>query len=543
MQRTIFTWALVVFLVTACTQEETAIVQTPTATPESYNPFLSVEEEKKNSVPVVDGTVVIPTAAPTLRSEPTPTIYPFNSDIFLPREPGAPITSPTPDSPRVLPTPRTDFAQHVVQPGDTLGSIAQQYGIGLEILQQANALPDAEILTVGTTLNIPVPFPGESGPDFKIIPDSELVYGPGSALFDVNAFVRVKNGYLSNYSEDIDGESITGTQIIIRVAQNYSVNPRLLLAILEHQSGWVSKRDPININYPMGLKDGSHDSLYLQATWTANTLNRGFYLWHANAISTWILADGSVVPVSPTINAGTAAVQGYFAELDNSFDWHKDVTLNISAEGRLNNSFFQTYFFLFGNPFDFAVEPLVPLHLDQPDLQLPFEDSDIWSFTGGPHGGWDNGSAWAALDFGPPGEAGGCTGSDVWIVAVADGWIVRTGDGVVIQDLDGDGYEQTGWNIFYMHVEERDRVPPKFYVYAGDRIGHPSCEGGLSNATHLHLSRKYNGNWVAADGSTPFQLDGWISSGSGEEYDGILTKEGVSISAHDGQNEGNQIFR
>jgi len=114
----------------------------------------------------------------------------------------------------------------------------------------------------------------------------------------------------------------------------------------------------------------------------------------------------------------------------------------------------------------------------------------------------------------------------------------------VIQDLDNDGYEQTGWNILYMHIETRDRVQPDTYVYAGERIGHPSCEGGFSNGTHVHLARKYNGEWISADGSIPFNLDGWVSSGNGYEYDGYLTRGSTVLEALEGVFEGqNQISR
>jgi hypothetical protein len=177
-------------------------------------------------------------------------------------------------------------------------------------------------------------------------------------------------------------------------------------------------------------------------------------------------------------------------------------------------------------------------------MQLPFEPGTTWSYTGGPHGGWDAGSAWAALDFAPPGEPAGCVSSDAWIVASASGWIVRADDGAVVQDLDNDGYEQTGWNILYMHVETRDRIPPNTFVYAGERIGHPSCEGGFSNGTHVHLARKYNGEWISADGSLPFNLDGWVSSGDGYEYDGFLTRGNTVLEALEGVFEGqNQISR
>lgn len=530
MHRKLYIWLLVLLLLSACTKnsgEEAA------AAPEGYNPFVPLNGNA-TLVPVVGGTVVIPSVGPSQRAGPTPTLAPFSVQLPPTRVPGAPILSPTPDSPRVLPTPRVDPGQHVVQAGDTLGTIAQQYGVSLQALMQANGLSDPNLLSVGQALTIPAPSPGDQGPDFKIIPDSELVYGPSSARFEVDSFVQREGGYLAGYNEEVDGEILSGAEIVTRVAQNYSVNPRLLLALLEHQSGWVTETFPSTLEYPIGLQDAWHPGLYRQLTWAANTLNRGYYLWRVNAVSTWVLADGSVLPIAPTVNAGTAGVQAFFAGLDDGFTWQG----NTTAFG-----LFQTYFFLFGNPFDYAIEPLVPAYLQQSPLQLPFEPGKTWSFTGGPHGGWDTGSAWAALDFGPPGEVAGCTPSDEWVTAAADGRIVRTGDGAVIQDLDGDGYEQTGWVIFYMHIESRDRIPVDTYAYAGDRIGHPSCEGGFSNGTHVHIARKYNGEWIPADGLLPFRFGGWVSSGNGIEYDGFLTKGGQVVEAWDGRNDLNQIGR
>ncbi len=531
MRRALYLWLLLALLISACSRNTGD--ETSTATPEKYNPFIPLNGNA-TVVPVVGGTVVVPSVPPIRHTGPTPTLAPFSVRLSPTRMPGVPISSPTPDAPHGLPTPRVNPDQHVVQAGDTLGTIAQQYGVSLEALMQANGLADPNLLSIGQTLEIPAPSPGEQGPDFKIIPDSELVYSPSNARFDVKAFIQQKGGYLANYSEDVSGETLSGAETVTRVAQNYSVNPRLLLAILEHQSGWVTGSSPANLDYPIGLQDAYHQGLYLQLTWTADSLNRGYYLWRVNAISTWVLADGSVVPVAPTINAGTAGVQAFFAKLDDMFTWQGDTT----AFG-----LFQTYFFLFGNPFDFALEPLVPANLKQPAMQLPFEVGTTWSFTGGPHGGWDNGSAWAALDFAPPSEATGCVPSDEWVVAVADGWIVRSGDGAVLQDLDGDGFEQTGWEVFYMHIESRERVQPNTYVYAGEHIGHPSCEGGVSNGTHVHLARKYNGEWIPADGPLPFQLDGWVSSGNGTEYDGWLKKGDQVVEAWDGRNDLNQIGR
>jgi hypothetical protein len=94
-----------------------------------------------------------------------------------------------------------------------------------------------------------------------------------------------------------------------------------------------------------------------------------------------------------------------------------------------------------------------------------------------------------------------------------------------------------------MHVAAEERVLPGEYHYAGEQVGNPSCEGGVSNATHIHVARKYNGHWVAADGSHPFNLNGWISSGDGIEYNGFLSRGSQTVEAWDSANDLNLISR
>jgi len=449
-----------------------------------------------------------------------------NPYITDPRSANQPIQTPTPDAPHPIPGARTDTEQYVVQTGDTLGQIASRYGVSIDMIAEASELQNVNILSVGQVLVIPPPDPVTTGPSFKIIPDSELVASPVTIYFDTADFAYQKNGYLIRHEEEVDEKPLSGVQIVQLIAQDYSVNPRLLLAVLEYQSGWVTNPNPRTetIKYPLGWKDPNRQGLYRQLAWAANELNRGYYMWRVNGVPTWTLNDGTVVPIDPTVNAGTAAVQYFFGKLYDAKFWERTVS---------ESGFFSVYNGLFGYPFDYAFEPVLPANLTQPGLQLPFEVGKEWSFTGGPHGGWGDGSAWAALDFAPPGDEVGCISSDDWVVAVADGPIIRADNGAVVQDLDGDGYEQTGWTILYMHIESRERVQPGTSLKAGDRIGHPSCEGGVSNGTHVHLARRYNGEWIPADQNIPFNLDGWISSGSGNEYDGYLSKNGIIIEAWD----------
>jgi len=451
------------------------------------------------------------------------------------RPPGSPELAPTPDNPHYEPTQVRGPETYVVQPGDMLSAIAQEYGVSMQALIEANDIPNPDALEIGQTLTIPAPDLQPPGPAYKLIPDSELVYGPLSGMFDIDAFIQKQAGYLASYTDDVNGETLTAAQVVQLAAQNFSVNPRLLLALLEYRSGWVMETnpDPALGDTPFGFEDGFHLGLYKQLVWVAANLNSGYYRWRSGTVTDWVLADGSAVPVDPTINAGTAGVQNLFAQLDDYPTWLRDVS---------PGGFFDTYYLLFGYPFDLAIEPLVPVDLVQPALILPFEPGRAWAFTGGPHASWDVGSPWGALDFAPT-ETQGCEQSDAWATAAADGLIVRTGLGSVYEDLDGDGNEGTGWVILYMHIESRERVEAGAYLHAGDRIGHPSCEGGSADATHVHLARLFNGEWIPADGPVPFDLGGWVAASKGEEYEGTLTRNGQVLVSFDGSIPENQISR
>lgn len=75
-----------------------------------------------------------------------------------PRPTPSPIISATPTESAPAPTaPPTPVPQrtYVVQEGDTLGSIAQQFGVTVEAIQAANQIDDPNQITVGQVLVIP----------------------------------------------------------------------------------------------------------------------------------------------------------------------------------------------------------------------------------------------------------------------------------------------------------------------------------------------------------------------------------------------------
>lgn len=446
------------------------------------------------------------------------------------------LASPTPDPIRTLPPLQDEFTTHIVQPGESVGWIALLYGVAPIHILEANGLDPANFLYAGQALTIPPLELQSPGPSEKIMPDSDFVFGPSSVAYDTRGIIYELGGYLNRYQEDFEGELLDGPEIIERIARSYSVSPRLLLAILEYQSGWVRRDEirPETLMYPMGYPDPDRAGLYRQLAWAADQLNTGYYRWRAGWAGPYFTVEGAVIPPGEGINAGTAAVHYLFAQLYQADAWRQVV----GVEG-----FTELYIEMFGNPFSRAIEPNLPEDLNQPMMQLPFEDEAVWSFTGGPHSAWGDGAAWAALDFAPPGYALGCVYSPEWIVAAADGLVVRSEAGEVVIDLDGDGYEQTGWVLFYLHVGSDDRVPAGSFVHAGDRLGHPACEGGFSTGIHVHLARKYNGEWIPADSWLPFNLDGWISAGDGWQYEGTLSRDGEVLEACSCRSDSNQIGR
>ncbi len=406
--------------------------------------------------------------------------------------------------------------------GDTLRAVAVRFGVDPTDIESTVPLPpQASFIDPGQVLLIPRRL-ADVGPSEKLLPDSEVVYSPHAAEFDILGFAASQPGYLNRYTEYVGGRTRTGPEVVALVARDNSINPRLLLGLLELQSGWVTNPARPFGNawrYPMGHVDPSEPGLYRQLTWLANELGEGYYGWRAGTLVELTFADGTTVRLAPELNAGTVALQRYLSLGRDLAEWQQ----SLGADG-----FMSIYMRFFGDPWAneyLLFEPGV----EQPPLILPFPPGHIWAFTGGPHGAWEREAAWAALDFAPSTATGGCEVSDDWAVAAAPAIVVR--NGVVVLDLDGDGREQTGWTLIYLHIADEGSVDVGALVEAGDRIGHPSCEGGIATGTHLHLVRKYNGEWILADGPLPFDLGGWVAHAGATPYEGTLTRGGETVIA------------
>jgi hypothetical protein len=147
-----------------------------------------------------------------------------------------------------------------------------------------------------------------------------------------------------------------------------------------------------------------------------------------------------------------------------------------------------------------------------------------------------------ALDF--AGEGGEpCAVAARWATASAPGIIVRAASNAVALDLDGDGREQTGMVVFYFHLAENGLIGRGVSVETGDLLGHPSCQGGAATGKHVHIARKYNGEWLAADGPLPFILSGWRAVAGERNYVGALVRDGERVTSDSSGQQGSSIVR
>ncbi len=453
-------------------------------------------------------------------------------NIITPIVPTA-IPAPTSGRPEYAPGELVDYT---AQSGDTLPALAKRFNTTIKEIMQANPIipSDATTMPQGLPMKIPIYYLPLWGTEYQSIPDNAFVNGPSQIGFSTSAFVASTDGWLKNYHVYAGDSMRTGAEMVDYVATNYSISPRLLLALLEYQTGALTRPDEPGRKYVLGLRRTFYEGAYLQLVLAANTLNNGYYSWRNGDLTELELLDKTITRPDPWQNAASVAVQYYFSRF-----YSGDKFLGaIGPEG-----FARTYKNLFGDPW---VDPVVTLpgSLQQPALRFPFQPGQSWTYTGGPHTGWGSGEPFSAIDFAPASDTQGCVtvAADQYATAMADGLVVRSDiDGTII-DLDKDGDERTGWVLYYLHLATNGRVQVGREVKAGESIGYPSCEGGHVTGTHVHIARKYNGEWILADGPLGFNLEGWVAHNGAQAYNGTLIRGGLTVIACTCSDITSQIF-
>ena len=517
-------------------------------TPELWGTYMTPTPNLQNDQPLFLSSENLPAAIST----PSPAIaintvtqqIPVASSTGIPNPVMETTLTPVLDVPSIL---------YYTQSGDTVASLAKRFNVQETEISSTLVLPTAAgLIDPGTLLVIPDRIDEATTPYIQILPDSELIFSATALDFDITKYIEEQDGYLNSFRDYLGSVGwLDGDEAIRRLAYDNSINPRLLLALLEYESRWVRGQpaNTIQTDYPMGYQEYRAKGLSLQMNWAINQLFHGYYGWRTGELSDLEFVDGTHLRLDPRLNAGTVAIQYLFSKLYSQSKWSQIIDVG--------SGFPALYTEMFGDPWIRAgvVNPIFPPGLSQPSMVLPFEPKVEWNLISGPHGAWigqerDNKGVFiptdfnlAALDFGPSTAHGGCEITPTWVVAAMSGLVVRSANGVVVIDSDGDGHEQTGWNLMYLHISTKDRIKSGTWVEPDYRIGHASCEGGVSKGTHTHIARKYNGEWISADGPIPFVLSGWRVIAGDAPYKGKLVKGDESVTASDVGEKWSNIFR
>jgi murein DD-endopeptidase MepM/ murein hydrolase activator NlpD len=389
-----------------------------------------------------------------------------------------------------------------------------------------------------------------------LIADENFVLRSEVLSFDVRTYLKSHSPRLSAYRELLFASEGDVGDMIELVAYYHSINPKVLLTLMEVQAGLLSASMPetsLTLGYAAGptqryeLCAGDGRSLFSQIILMAENLVEGYYSARNNRSlnQTFSLsfADGSRFGTMTGINAGTVAVQKALAETATQQHWQE----LISTENE--KGFYRTYLRLFGEDPLLVTSPSSTQAGSYPDLKLPWTGGSTWYFTGGPH-------QTNAVDFAPPGS--GCSRDrwiDDWVAAARQGKVISVSGVMVIVDH-GDG-----WRTGYFHVPSEGRVSNGSDVCQGCNVGHPGCCGDGTNqytcsagkscscttscsctgdyyccatGAHVHFMLYKDGNKESWNGKS---VSGWTIQSTGSEYQGKMVKSGQQDRVIGGRND------
>ncbi|MEZ0395395.1 MAG: CARDB domain-containing protein, partial [Anaerolineales bacterium] len=390
----------------------------------------------------------------------------------------------------------------------------------------AGALTLALLLTALGAVSTPPVHAQAGGLSAAVLSDGQFVYGPNVNGFDLTAWLEANAPHLLPYAADLEG-----------FASYASLNPRLLLALMELRTGLVSNlaADPAN---PFGWPQSGFEA---QVQAAAEVLTSAYYL-HLHRYSALDpaerslpplpLPDGSELTLAPEVNAGTYAVLAFLAQTETADSLPAALeslpavwAVLFPADDPLDESN-QVYI-----PGSLAAQSTPPPSM----LQLPYQRGEAWRFWGVHHNMGYTGTDASSIDFTNewrywicPDPLNDCMEgyapydlSPYPIRAAHSGWITtiagnKWGITAPCQATIYTNYDRTGWATRYYHLENVQATPgaPPVPIaqnailgYMADTKKEALCNGGASSGHHVHFSLMYNGAFVPIDGTA---LTGWV---------------------------------
>ncbi len=319
-----------------------------------------------------------------------------------------------------------------------------------------------------------------------LVADDRFSYEEGFYAAEVQAFLEAQGSILARTTVEVGQGEDLFSHALVGHSIRYSLNPKVLLALLEVQSGAIRNGDlaPGALDWAFGYHDPQWQGLDWQLQWATYTLADGL---RGADESPPLLLDGTLAPIPGEANPATQAVLYLLA---HTADRRRFSQLRSDGAG----SFVRTYRELFDQdprlPLgDWAPERgpfLRPPYAGQAALSAYFdheypifqENGSLLPYTGEAghyaydgHDGWDY-----VLDAGAPALA--AAGGQVVFAGMLD-TLCPTPAGLIVLDHD-EGYRTLYWHLQRIEVEEGQEVAQ------GERIGLVGSTG-CSTGPHLHF--------------------------------------------------------
>ncbi|KPH63226.1 M23 family metallopeptidase [Pseudoalteromonas porphyrae] len=284
-------------------------------------------------------------------------------------------------------------------------------------------------------------------------------------------------------------------ELILHWAGYASINPKIILALIEQQSGLLSNLDA-DINKPLrGLSDKQGFDAQIEDVVTK--LAQRFY-----AYKQWqdVQSTGIEITRNASISSSTAATAALVSVLAkrSKLTLDKDEVSNSKSAITV---FLTTFDSLF--PDSYAQLQTPSIHAVQNNdtrlaaasfsMNLPWP-SGYW-YSGGAHSNTGSGYPYSSLDFN---NGSGGWGSNTPYVQAAHGGTVTRFSSCNIRVTHSSGYSTSYYHMSNLQYNSGDYVQPGAWLgrYANSK-GQALCEGGQSSGPHVHFTLLYNGQQVS----------------------------------------------
>ncbi len=301
--------------------------------------------------------------------------------------------------------------------------------------------------------------------------------------FDIENYLNENAPHLAPYAETIS-----------HWAGVSSISPKVLIALVEHQTSLVSNENAQDLSRPFG--DLSTESSFREQMRDVSLRLANIHYSSANSQSLQAADSSSLNKLLSSHNTSNVA-QGKNSELAYAETFNRLFPNDLTSSENSTSSQSVT------------VAP-PPSNL----LQLPYPVGSSWRF-GGTHSNTGSGTVYSSLDL----HNGGSWGdnlSHLWVKSSAPGTVK------VHSSCNMEVIHEDGWSTQYYHLDNvqfstNQNVSRNQSIanYASNK-NQALCQGGQSTGPHQHFSLKRNGSYVSLDG---VKLSGFKVHAGSSNYD------------------------